>query len=182
MLALRRQLAEEGLCEDALHASKDSLEIRERVFALISTMNIRIDATILEKSKSQPQLRTNTENNPDTLRFYKYTWFYHFKNIAPQFVSTGDKLILTAAAIGDKKKRSAFKSAINDVVRQCLIDVEITINFWSADSDPCLQIADYCAWAIFQKWERKDMKWYNMINDKIHREYDLFQKGRIDHY
>jgi hypothetical protein len=57
---------------------------------------------------------------------------------------------------------------------------------WRADfmpchADPCLQVADYCAWAIFRKWESKD-RWdirsFDLIKDRITSEYDLFKPGK----
>jgi len=48
-------------------------------------------------------------------------------------------------------------------------------------ADPCLQIADYCAWAIQRKWERQDLRSYDLIRAKIRSEYDLWAKG-TDYY
>src|SRR5438046_2025764 len=58
LLALRRQLVWEkapvGAC---FHASEDRQVIRDRVFDLIRAEPVRIDATVMEKRKAQPQLR-----------------------------------------------------------------------------------------------------------------------------
>jgi len=176
LLELRRELAWQGLCEGVFHATTDKQLVRDQVFSLISKMEFRIDATILEKSKSQPQLRV------DELRFYKHAWLYHLKYTAPHFTTTGDELVLTAASMGTKKKKSAFIDALNDVVGQSLSGVKTQTLFWSADSDPCLQIADYCAWALSRKWERDDTRSYDLISDKIVREYDLFRRGTVHYY
>ena len=50
-------------------------------------------------------------------------------------------------------------------------------------ADPCLQVADYCAWAIQRRWEsgKQDIRSYDLIKDRITYEYDLFEKG-TDHY
>jgi hypothetical protein len=61
---------------------------------------------------------------------------------------------------------------------------------WKADfmpchADPCLQVADYCAWAIQRKWESKgksDVRSYDIIKGKITYEYDLFESGKTNYY
>ncbi len=58
---------------------------------------------------------------------------------------------------------------------------------WKADfmpsaSDPCLQVADYCAWAVMKKWERNDLRPYDLIKDRITYEYDLFAPGQTHYY
>lgn len=55
------------------------------MFDLISQQDFRVDATILEKSKAQPQTRS-TE-----IRFYQYAWRYHFKYVAPQIFKEEDE-------------------------------------------------------------------------------------------
>lgn len=173
---LRRDLAWANKCDDAFHASSDTQDVRNQVFSAIQDMDFRIDATILEKSKALPHVCAT-----DT-KFYKYAWYYHFKHFAPLIISKTDELHLTAASIGINKKKGAFKDSINDVVRQTLGSVPCKISFWPASSDPCLQVADYCAWAIQRKWERADNRSYDLITDKIHTEYDLWEKGTNHYY
>ncbi len=55
-------------------------------------------------------------------------------------------------------------------------------DFWPSGADPCLQVADYCAWAIQRKWEKGDARSYDLIKDRITYEYDLWKKGEIHHY
>ena len=61
-----------------------------------------------------------------------------------------------------------------------------SVKAWKADfmpaaSDPCLQVADYCAWAVMKKWERGDNRSFDLIKDRVTYEYDLFRTGK-DHY
>ena len=53
--------------------------------------------------------------------------------------------------------------------------------FWPCQTDPCLQAADYCTWAIQRKWEKGDRRSYDLIKDKISYEYELWARGKI-HY
>lgn len=177
LLALRRELAWEGhRVDDAFHATTDLQAVRDRVFGLIIPADFRIDVTILEKSKAQPQTR------PTPMRFYQYGWLYHFQYVGPRIVRNNDELLLTASAIGTKRQRGAFRATVHDVGHQVLKTTPWALHFCAAASDPCLQIADYCAWAVQRKWEMNDTKSYDLISDKIRSEYDLWATGTVHYY
>jgi len=57
LLHLRRELVVGGEPErDKLHATADAQQTRDEVFKILERHDFRIDATLLEKSKAQPQL------------------------------------------------------------------------------------------------------------------------------
>jgi hypothetical protein len=177
LLELRRKLARDGHeLGDYFHASEDKQLVRDSVFELIRGLDLCVDATIMEKSKAQPQTRV------DTHRFYKYGWYYHFKYIAPRILAGHDEIMIAAASLGTKRDKAHFKAAINDVAQQTARVGKITAEFIPAAADPCIQIADYCAWAIQRKWERADLRSYNLIADKVVRERDLWQAGTVHYY
>ena len=97
---------------------------------------------------------------------YKMAWFLHFKHVAPRIAEKTDRLMVVAASLGTKKKKSAFHRAVDDVVWQVSPCHSYRVAFWSMESDPCLQVADYCTWAI-QRRERNDTRSYDLISDKI---------------
>jgi hypothetical protein len=84
-LALRRELAWEGVLLDQLHATNDRQHVRDRAFALIADTDLRFDATILDKRKAKDDLRR------DPLYFYKLAWYLHFRVRA---VQAGRKALL----------------------------------------------------------------------------------------
>lgn len=76
-------------------------------------------------------------------------------------------------------------AAVNDVVQQTIRRNQWTTVFAPAQTDPCLQIADYCTWAIQRKWEsvnQRDDRSYKLIKDKIDYEFDFWEKGRTKYY
>lgn len=176
LMALRRELAWQGIAlESTFHASEDQQLVRDEVFRLLATCNLRIDTTILEKRKTQPHLQ-------DKERFYKFAWYYHFKYVAPYIAAARDELLVVAASIGTKKRRKGIRIGIEDVVWQSARTGTWQVAFWPAESDPCLQIADYCTWAIQRKWEGGDDRSYKIIQSMIHSEYDLFSSGTTTYY
>jgi hypothetical protein len=170
LLELRRDMAWEGLgLASEFHATDDLQEIRDRVFALITGNQIRVDATIVEKCKTQPHLRSSEP------RFYKNVWYQHMKYVVPKVAKAGDELFVVAASLGTKKMRKAFHDAIKDVMQQVSPTTSYRVAFWTAASEPCLQIADYCAWAIQRKWERGDERSYALLKDKVRSEFEIFR-------
>jgi hypothetical protein len=177
LLKLRRDMVWDGLgCDSEFHATTDLQAVRDRVFAIIVPHDFRIDATVFEKAKAQPHTRRTQE------RFYQYAWFYHMKHLAPLIVTPGDRLFIGSAAIGTKAKRSAFHDAVADVVGQVSPTLEFVTTSWKAESDPCLQVADYCCWAIGRKWELGDRRSYDLIARKIRSEFEIWRWGTRLYY
>lgn len=176
LLRLRRELGWKGLHLDSVfHATEDPQAIRDEVFSLLGGLDFRVDATILEKCKAQPHLR-------DEKRLYKMAWFLHFKHVAPRIATQADRMFVAASSLGTKKARHAFHQAVDDVVQQVSPCRSHRVAFWPATSDPCLQVADYCTWAIQRKWEREDDRSHALIAPKIHTEFDVWQVGNVTYY
>lgn len=180
LLKLRRELLWNRIeFGDYFHATSDAQAVRDRVFELINKYEIEIYAQILEKSKAQSQIRSSAS------RFYQYSWLYLFRHAMPKIItSIDDQLMVTAASIGTKKSKGDFSEAVRDTVKQAQkIDAgSWRTSFVSSASDPCLQIADYCTWAIQRKWERGDARSYELIKPKIKYEYDLWGHGTRHYY
>ena len=177
LVALRHDLVREGLpVGDCFHATSDLQQVRDRVFATLADADFQFQATICEKSKAQPQVRATKA------RFYKVPWFYHFKFGLAPYLKAGDRLLVTAASIGNRKEKQTYTSSLKDVVNQGAAHVEWAVDFRPALADPCLQAADYCAWAIQRKWERGDSRSLDLIRPKLSYEYELWKPGTKHYY
>lgn len=175
--ALRRDMVWRGLpVQEEFHATEDKNVVREEVYGFLAGQNFRVDSTLLEKAKAQPQ----TRQTPD--RFYKYAWYYHFKHVGPRLLRDKTELMITAAALGTKKGQAVYTAAVNEILQQTVQRQQWRTFFPRAVADPCLQVADYCAWAIQRKWEKGDTRWYEMIEDKIETEFDLWRNGTTLYY
>jgi hypothetical protein len=109
-------------------------------------------------------------------------WYLHFKHVAPDVANSTDRLFVVASSLGTKKKRGTFHEAVDDVVRQVARCASHRVAFWPVQSDPCLQVADYCTWAIQRRWERGDTRSYDLIKSKIATEFDAWEIGRKHFY
>lgn len=174
---LRHELVWRGLnIGESFHATTDKEEVRQAVFALLARLDFSIQATVCEKSKAQPQVRSSKA------RFYKYPLFYHFKHGISQRLARADRLLVTAASIGTRKERETYVSNLNDVMFQTLMPSSWAVDFRPSKTCYGLQIADYCAWAIQRKWERGNTAHYDLISDKINYEYELWHRGQTHYY
>src|SRR6266511_2707328 len=89
LLTLRRELAWQGVALDStFHASEDLQIVRDEVFRLLQKETFRIDYTVVEKRKTMPHLQTDKD------RFYKQTWFMHFKYVARGIAHRSDELLV----------------------------------------------------------------------------------------
>lgn len=177
LVALRRDLAWRNFdLGDYFHATTDKQAVRDEVFDLIASANFQIHSTIYEKAKAQPQVCESRE------RFYKTAFYYHFKHVGPAVSRPSDEVLFTTASIGTKKERLAFTSAIEDVMNQTVRHADWATDFCEAKSDPCLQIADYCAWALQCKWERGETRPYQIIQPKLASEYEIWKHGSKVYY
>lgn len=177
LIALRHKLSRDGAeLGDYFHATTDKQNVRDSVYETILKREFSIQATIMEKSKAQPHVK---ESKP---KFYQYGWYYHFKHGVTKSLDGDHEALVTAASIGTKKERTAFEHAVNDVMRQTMSCKTWATDFTPCASHPCLQVADYCAWAIQRKIERNDDRSYNLIKDRITYQYDLWQHGTTYYY
>lgn len=178
LAAVRDELAwqHQGL-DSTFHAATDNYDVRMAVFSALQKLDFRVDVTLLDKPKAQPQTKL------DDATFFQYAWFYHLKHLAPRVLSPNDELLVVAASIGTKRGRAAFRRAIESVLTQCVpFRVKRTLAFWRDDSDFALQAVDYCTWAVTRMWERDDDSYYDLVKDKIMNAYDLWQTGTTLYY
>lgn len=176
LLALRRDLAWAGLgLASEFHATTDSQAIRDRVFDTIRCHTFRIDATVLEKAKAAPGERSTDE------AFYGTAWRQHMAVVARE-TAAGDQMLVVSAALGTRRKRSTMHAAVQDAVRDASPATEVRVASWDAQSDPCLQVADYCCWAIRRKWEMGDVRSYALISEKIGIEREAWAERTVLHY
>lgn len=177
LLSLRRDLAWEGLgLISEFHATTDSQVIRDRVVEVIRRHPFQIDTTILEKAKAAPVERL------DEQQFYALAWKEHMRGFADARGDTAAEMFLVSAALGTKRKRHSMYTAVQAAVGQTYPSTKIRVASWHAQSDPCLQVADYCSWAIQRKWEIGDPRSYDLIRSKIILEREVWKERSSLHY
>ena len=152
----------------SFHASEDRQAIRDRVFEVLKPHHFRVDATVLDKGKAHPQIRETDD------AFYLFAWNQHMR-IIRAISRPSDELFVTAASIGNtRKKERLFRSAVSVALDRFAPGRTVHTRHQPSSRDAGLQIADYCSWAIFRRWERGDDRSHRLIQDKIGSEFGAF--------
>lgn len=179
MSELKYDLIELGVNLECFHASEDRQAVRDSVFAVIarSLAAMRVDSLIVEKRKTDPALQ------PDH-QFYPRMVGYLLKYVlAPAVLGDCREVVVVTDTIPVNRKRRAVEKAIKTSIAAMVPpDVRHTVLHHRSGSFLGLQVADYCNWAIFRKWERRDTRSYALIAPAVRSEFDIFKRGERHYY
>jgi hypothetical protein len=169
MIDLKYDLIESGNNIEFFHASEDKQIIREKVFNIIKEFlsRIRIYSIVVEKRKTNSHLQKEE-------RFYPEVLGYLLKNILKDY-TISSKIIIITDKIPVNKKREIIEKSIKKILKTFLPpNMSYVILHHDSKSNICLQIADYCNWAIYRKWEKNDCRSYDLIYKSIQNELVYF--------
>jgi hypothetical protein len=177
--SLKYDLIEMGLDIEYFHASEDRQAVRDRVFAIVSSnlRDFRIDSLIVEKRKTGPTLQILE-------RFYPKMIGYLIRYVLePRNLKDYTEVIVITDSIPVSRKREAVEKAVKQTLSRMLpAGTKYRILHHASKSCVSLQVADYCSWAIFRKWERGDSRSYELIRAGIRSEFNIFRSGSRYYY
>ncbi len=177
--SLKYDLIEGGLDIEYFHASEDKQHVRDRVFDIIqrNLSALHIDSLIVEKRKTGPALL-------QPVQFYPRMLGYLLRHVLNNHALAGIvEVIVITDQIPVQKKRRAVEKAVKITLRAMLpAGVRFRVMHHSSKSAQGLQVADYCNWAVFRKWERGDTRSYGLIQAGIRSEFDIFRTGTRYYY
>jgi len=175
-------LIEWGLNTEYFHCCQDNAHVKSKIFNILAEElkdnNIKIDSVIIEKSKTHPVLQEEKEFYSKMLG---YLLKYIFKNSQ---TDNYDEIIVITDRIPINKKRKTVEKVIKKTLTQELKPLckKYRLLHHNSASHFALQVADYCNWAIFRKWEIKEDKFYKLIEPFIRSEFEIFKPGKIYYY
>ena len=171
MTELKYNLAELGVDLEYFHASENAQKVRDGVFGIIekNLTGIRIDALIAEKSRVPLEVRSEEQ-------FYARLLGDLLKQIlAAQDLTLFKEILVFTDTIPVNKKRSMVeKAAKTTLAKQLPANGRYRLLHHNSKSNLDLQIADYCTWAIYRKWNGGDMRSYRHIQPAIASEIQFF--------
>jgi hypothetical protein len=131
----------------------------------------------VEKRKAGPALRPVEQFYP---RMLGYLLRYLVNGIEANAYS---ELIVVTDALPVERKRRAIEKAVKVTLARMLpAGTQYRALHHASKSSFELQVADYCNWAVFRKWERGDVRSYELVKPAITSEYDIFQTGTRLYY
>lgn len=155
----------------AFHAKDDCPEVRYKFFTLIKDLPFSCNIIVARKTeKVFKKFNGNTQQLYDSLITHLFKNILHLSNNNHIYIATR----------GSKKRQSPLENAIH----KSIIYTETKLNN-SIDSiqkilpqtpsgEPCLQIVDYCNWAIQRAFVKNEMRYYNYIKSKYGLIVDLY--------
>lgn len=173
LLELKYDLVEKGLNIEYFHASEDAQETRNHVFSIIQAglHGIRVDALIVEKGFVEPSRRNEEKFYPEMLGLL----LRHV--LEEECLEQFSEVIVFTDRIPVQRKRSAVEKATKMALASLLPkEAKYRVLHHESKSNLELQIADYLNWAIYRKWDRRNLRSYNLIQEAI-REEILYKPG-----
>jgi hypothetical protein len=174
----RHELLEYGRDVEYFHCAEDNRYLRDRLFGILqeNSRGVRIDSLVVEKSKTGPALRADN-------RFYPEMLGYLLKHVFEKLDKHSSEIIVITDTIPIQKKRKAVEQGIKHALKEMLpVGVKYRLLHQSSRSHYGLQIADYCNWAVFRKWESSETNYYNFIKSAVHSEFEIFKNGSKKYY
>jgi len=179
LTALRFALLKTGHNVPAFHAAEDKQANRDEVVkALAEHSEWRFAAVVIDKPKVYPHLYAPHRFYPEyAASVLKYIFHRHVQERTTNVLVFTDTLPV-------KAKRDAAEKAIKTTCRRELPDgIRFDSYHHPAASNAWIQVADYCSWAVFKKWEQADTRTYNKLRDRLaEAELDALRAGTVLHY
>ena len=175
LLSLKYDELERGLELEYFHAASDRQATRNRVFDVIERhlTHSRIDSIIVEKRKTIPDWQSPSRLYPEMLGY-----LLRFI-VEREAISHYAGLVVMTDVIPVNKQREAVRKGVLEALAQHLPSgVPYRVLHHDSKSCPGLQVADYCNWAIYRKWDQADERSYARIRQAIRSEFDIFRQGR----
>jgi hypothetical protein len=171
-------LVEYGIGIEHFHCSEDNSYIKGKVFSMIGDLkNIQIDSVLVEKSKTMLHLQEIDKFYPRMMGYLlKYVLEESYQENIKEFVIITDSIPI-------KRKKEVVRKTIQKTLKETINKkIKYRIYHHKSMAHYNLQIADYCNWAIFKKWESDETLFYDKIKSSIRSEFDIFQLGKERYY
>jgi len=198
-LSLKYKLLAEGIEQEYFHATEDKQKVRNVVFSTIKELDdFEAHSVIAQKNKVNwslyEEINIRTKKDGKGIKFSKkqveeklyrqlgetlVKWVFRGYNEHKK-LNIG-KVIIIFDSLFNKAKQEFVKKYLKTYFKK-EFNIIPYIYFHQVKSDINCQIADYCGWAIFKKWEQDDLRSYEEIKDKIKSQFDIFQTGTTIYY
>jgi hypothetical protein len=155
------------------HAKDDHAEIRARVFDLITTFDFKFYAVIKDMRKVRDYVQSRNRMNPD----YRYQpnelYDLTVRMLFKERLHKGERCRVVFARRGQSDRTAALTAQLLDTRDRFLAERNITTetNLESIPAypweQPCLQVADYCLWALQRCYEKHEARFLQAIWPKV---------------
>jgi hypothetical protein len=156
----------------AFHAKDDIPEIRHLVYKLLATLDFR--AQFVVARKSEKIFKDDHQGKPYI--FYDSLIVQLFQNA----LHPHEQNSVIFAKRGSHDRRIPLQNAIQQAINRSEISsvnkaiIPTTVQIQRPHGELCLSIVDYGNWAVYRAFTRGEMRYYNVIADKVTLLVDLY--------
>ena len=163
----RHDCIEAGTGIEYFHCHEDRFAVREAVFDAIAEHldDVRIHCLVVIKATVDHVLRDPGRLYPWMLGFLLRVALYEEKGLGADNV-----VVMTDTLPVNRKRKAVEKSIQFAAARNQPRQLQYRILHHRSCSHYGLQVADYCSWAAFRKWEKHDSSWYDRIEPAVRSE------------
>ena len=161
-----------------LHATDDLPEIRKEFYDLINTINCSIEVVVGRKKIERFVVRHKEKQE----YFYADLLSHLLKNKFQKH----DKLVLHVSERGQSTKNANLELALEKAKQrfrakndESKIKTQVVFDVQPPTKEPLLNLADYLCWAVQRVFERGEVRYYNLVKDKISLVVDLYDEEKI---
>lgn len=147
------------------HAKNDAPEVRQVVFKAIHGMDFKAQFVVARKR----ELVFRQAFNSNTNAFYDHLVTLLFENVLHRH--SQNKIYFSQR--GTRARRVRLEEAIQASVAKfetkwnVKMKSEIEIISQTMMGEPCLQVIDYMNWAVYRAFVKREMRYYQFVQDKV---------------
>ena len=171
---LKYDLVERGMGLEYFHAAEDNQATRNQVFDIIekNLADVAVDSIIVQKQKVAAALHADEHFYPKVLGTL-------LREILKQYpLAEFAEVLVFTDSLPVSRKRGAVEKGVKMTLAAMLpATVRYRVLHHASKSNMDLQIADYCTWAIYRKWNSQDVRSFRRVQAAVRREWDVLQAG-----
>ncbi len=153
------------------HAKDDCPEVREKVFRMIKNLDFQAEFVVAKKTADIFIKRHKRDENI----FYNEIVSKLFeKNLHQQ------NNIIYFSKRGAKTKQNHISQAIQTAIltfedlSKTQVETQTQTYIQIPSEEPCLQIIDYMNWAVYRKYTKNELRYFDFVKDKITSVLDIY--------
>ena len=171
---LKYDLVEQGMGLEYFHAAEDNQATRNQVFDIVerNLAGVTVDSIIVEKHKVPAALHGDEQFYPKVLGTLLREILHHYS------LAEFAEVIVFTDSLPVQRKRAAVEKGVKMTLTAMLpATVRYRVLHHASKSNLDLQIADYCTWAVYRKWNIQDARSFQRIATAVRREWDVLEAG-----
>jgi len=154
-----------------LKFTNSSSSVRTYCLQSFSEFDFGVGVIVIEKRKTAQRLR----EKPNIL--YNYIIVHNVIRSLLSLIENSERLVINIDKSLSKSNREAFNDYVQNKASWVwsqelgystnLLQDQIICNHVDSEKEPLIQLADYISGATFQKYERNNSTYYDLIHEKI---------------